>query len=257
MCRRPPRARIVNSLTARRPASISSGKAAISIGVAGPVRAIVAIEAGSSNRTACAVSRSLESAARPGAVARSSTSERLEVLRNWNSALSDPSPRSGGARRTGSPPGGSILSTVAPRSAAILPASETASRRHNGTSLSFTSTIVKRCSGKVSEALIGGIPRTVPEYFGQSHTPCYRQANGGFYGADRQSQGPDIRHLSRTVPSGGRESHAVDGARHGAGGVDRRARLRRGLDRRASFGGMGDHRLARDLHRRRDRAHAL
>ena len=47
------------------------------------------------------------------------------------------------------------------------------------------------------------------------------------------------------------------GARHGADRMDRRAGLRRGLDRRASFGRLGDHRLAGGLHRRRHRAHAL
>ena len=35
------------------------------------------------------------------------------------------------------------------------------------------------------------------------------------------------------------------------------AGLRRGLDRRAPFRGLGDHRLAGGVHRRRDRAHAL
>ena len=37
----------------------------------------------------------------------------------------------------------------------------------------------------------------------------------------------------------------------------RRAGLRRGLDRRAPFRRVGDHRLPRSLHRRRHRAHAL
>ena len=39
--------------------------------------------------------------------------------------------------------------------------------------------------------------------------------------------------------------------------MDRRAGLRRGLDRRAPFRRLGDHRLAGSLHRRRHRAHAL
>ena len=54
------------------------------------------------------------------------------------------------ARRTGSPPGGSILRTSAPRSAAILAASDVASLRQSGTPASFTSTMVKRCKGRES-----------------------------------------------------------------------------------------------------------
>ena len=81
---------------------------------------------------------------------RSSTRERLEVLRNWNSALAPSTAAEAAARRTGSPPGGSILRTSAPRSAAILAASDVASLRQSGTPASFTSTMVKRCKGRES-----------------------------------------------------------------------------------------------------------
>ena len=153
MCISPPSAWITSPLTGRAAASISTGNAAISIGVARPARSNGATEAGSSNRQASALSSSRARPARPASVLRSSTSERLEVLRNWKSAL-PPCGRNGGALRTGSPPGGSILSTSAPRSAAILAASDVAKRRQSGTFASFTSTMVKRASGRGAASVI-------------------------------------------------------------------------------------------------------
>ena len=76
-----------------------------------------------------------------------------------------------------------------------------------------------------------------------------------FHGTDRQPQGPAVRHLPRPFPSGRREPDPGHGARHGAGRMDRRAGLRRGLDRRAPFRRLGDDRVAGGLHRRADRAH--
>ena len=168
------------------------------------------------------------------------------MLRNWNSALS-PCGRKGGARRTGSPPGGSILSTVAPRSAAILPASDVASRRHSGTSRSFTSRTVKRASGRMSVSLM--------ERFSLSRARF--AVHGGIHGTDRQAQGPGVRHLSRALPSGRREPDA---------GMARDMELVEWLDELGyDEAWIGEHhsagwetdRLARSVHRRADRAHAL
>ncbi len=79
------------------------------------------------------------------------------MLRNWNRALAPvpPCDSKGGACRTGSPPGGSILITSAPRSAAILAASDVASLRLSGTPVSFTSTMVKRRRGRESVVIAG------------------------------------------------------------------------------------------------------
>ena len=88
MCISPPSAWIASSLTGRRAASISSGKAAISTGVAFATRNDAATEAGSSNSTTSASSTRPASAARPDSPARSSVTERFDVLRNWKIALS-------------------------------------------------------------------------------------------------------------------------------------------------------------------------
>ena len=256
MCISPPSAWIASSLTGRCAASISSGKAAISTGVAlrgaqhrsDRSRLLEQHDVGACRPDSASV-------VRPASLARSSCSERFDVLRNWKSALS-PCGSSGARGRTGSPPGGSILSTSAPRSAAILAASDVARRRQSGTFASFTSTIVKRASGRAVASIICGmiaqagaavnaarmLPSHVTEDF-MAQTGNHKGLTFGIFLAPfhRVGENPTL----------------CDGARHGADRVDRRAGLRRGLDRRASFRRLGDHRLAGSLHRRRHRAHAL
>ena len=178
------------------------------------------------------------------------------MLRNWKSAL-PPCGRNGGARRTGSPPGGSILSTSAPRSAAILPASEVAkpqAERHVCVvHLDDGEARKRQRSGLGHRAMIGA-----RRGFGQRRARATVECQRRFHMAQTGNhKGLHVRHLPRPVPSGRREPDAWHGARHGAGRVDRRAGLRRGLDRRASFRRLGDHRLAGSVHRRRHRAHAL
>ena len=248
MCIRPPSAWIVSSLTGRAAAFISSRKGRdldrcrLPARGEGRDRGRLLEQAG----IGCVEQLARGWRGRPRS-ARSSTSERLDVLRNWNSALS-PCGRSGGARRTGSPPGGSILSTSAPRSAAILPASDVASRRQSGTSRVVhldDGEARKRQGRRGHRAMIGASVASV------NVGACYGRSHGGFHGTDRQSQGAAVRHFPRAVPPGRREPDAGHGARHGADRVDRRAGLRRGLDRRAPFRRLGDHRLAGSVHRRR------
>ena len=71
-----------------------------------------------------------------------------------------------------------------------------------------------------------------------------------------ERQIPQDRHLPRPVPSRCRKPAAGARPRHGAAGPSRSAQLSRGLGRRAPLGGLRDHRLPRDVHRRRRRAHA-
>ena len=117
-------------------------------------------------------------------LARSSTSERFDVLRNWNSALS-PCGRSGGARRTGSPPGGSILSTSAPRSAAILRGQrrrKPQAERHVRVVHLDDREARQRQGGSSGDA-------HASRGFGMSRV-LRLGVYGGFHGTDRQSQGP-------------------------------------------------------------------
>src|SRR5581483_9875754 len=66
---------------------------------------------------------------------------------------------------------------------------------------------------------------------------------------------PTPRHLPAAVPSERGRPDAVPRTRPRADPMARQARLSRGVDRRAPFGRIRDHLLARDLHRLRRRAH--
>jgi alkanesulfonate monooxygenase SsuD/methylene tetrahydromethanopterin reductase-like flavin-dependent oxidoreductase (luciferase family) len=72
---------------------------------------------------------------------------------------------------------------------------------------------------------------------------------------DHARRPPEVRHLPGPVPPGGPEPDAGARARPAAHRAPRRARLRRGLVRRAPLGRLRDHRLPRGLHRRRRPAH--
>src|SRR4051794_5550526 len=74
--------------------------------------------------------------------------------------------------------------------------------------------------------------------------------------SDRSHDQVALRHLHGPLPPGGGEPDPRAPARPRARPAPRPARLRRGVDRRAPLGRQRDHRLARDLHRGRGRAHA-
>ena len=127
--------------------------------------------------------------------------------------------------------------------------------RQSGTSASFTSTMVKRCKGRESRghrAMIGA-----SRGFGQRRARATVTVTEGLMAQTGNHKGLQFGIFLAPVPPGGREPHAGHGARHGADRMARRAGLRRGLDRRAPFRRLGDHRLAGSVHRRRHRAHAL
>ena len=67
---------------------------------------------------------------------------------------------------------------------------------------------------------------------------------------DDRPRSHGLRHLHGALPPGRREPHHRAPPRSRADRVARSARLRRGLDRRASFGGLRDHRVAGAVHRR-------